>query len=128
MPETRIRAGAMLGIMHAAGNFLEVRFRTPANDVYCIEVPEGILGGLTVALLSAAAKIQGTGPTQPMTLNSAQAFTYPDGRIGLELKLENAIRLPVLFPPEAISSLRDAAKTLDHLSKQIPGTSGPRRQ
>jgi hypothetical protein len=127
MPESRIRASAMLGMTaNLPNNLLEIRFCTPANDIYCIEIPEGILGGLILALISGSARIRGTGPTQPMTLDSIRPFSYPDGRIGLELSLEHAIRLPVLLSKESISTLEDAAKILERLSTQIPGP--PHRQ
>jgi hypothetical protein len=127
MPEIRIRAAAMLGMTaNLPDGLLEIRFRTPANDGYCIEIPEGILGGLIVALTSGSARIRGTGPTQPMTLDSIRLFRYPDGEVGLELSLENAIRLPIVLSKETISTLRDAANALERLSTQSPEP--PRRQ
>jgi hypothetical protein len=47
MPEAHIRIAAALGITpDRANNLLQVRVSDPQQQVYCIEIPEGVLGGL----------------------------------------------------------------------------------
>jgi hypothetical protein len=118
MPETRVAMAAMLSITQNNSQ-LEVRFRDPQNDVHCIDVPAGVLGGLITALRSHAAALPG-GAGQPMTLDSGRPFTLADGRVGLELLLDGAVRLPVLFPKEAIQVLRKTLDELERLSTRSP--------
>ena len=111
----------MLGIeSDDPNNSLLVRFRDPHNNVYAIDLSEGLIAGLVVALMSAAAQLRRAGLAQPMTLTGGRVFTAPDGRAGLELQLENAVHLPVLFPSEAIPTLRRTLDELEHLAKQAP--------
>jgi hypothetical protein len=72
MPETRVAMATMLSVT-PNDNQLEVRFRDSQNNVHCINVPAGALGGLITALRSQAAAMQG-GAGQPMTLDSGQMF------------------------------------------------------
>jgi hypothetical protein len=116
--EHHIEMAAMLAISPSAGN-LQLTFRDPQNDVYRLQVPAALLGGLIVALRSQAEHAQ-SGAGQPMTLDSGRPFTLMDGRVGLELTLDGAVRLPVLFPKEAIPVLRRTLEELDRLSRQSP--------
>lgn len=101
MPETQIKVAAMLG-MESIADALRLRVRDPANNVYVLDLAAPMIGGLAVTLTQQAARVQG-GAGQPMTLNASRAFSIADGRIGLELTLDNALRLPVLFPEEITS-------------------------
>ena len=120
MPETKITVAAILGMEPATGA-LRVRVRDPENNVYALDLTGPVLGGLTVALNSQAGRFQG-GIGQPMTLTASRAFTISDGRVGLQLTLDNSLQLPVLFPKEALPILRKAIDELERLSKQAPNT------
>jgi hypothetical protein len=129
MTETRIRLAGMLGSpSNPAGNLLEVRFRTAENGVLCIEIPEAILGGLMVALRVAAGHIAKTDDVHPMAVELKRLFVLQDGRLGLELLLENVIRLPMVFPKEMVPALRTALDELEVLSRQFEASSPPRWQ
>ena len=126
MTETRIRLAGMLGSpSNPAGNLLEVRFRTAENDVLCIEIPEAILGGLMIALRVAAGHIAKTDDVHPMAVELKRLFVLQDGRLGLELLLENVIRLPLVF---LVPALRTALDELEVLSSQFEASSPPRWQ
>jgi hypothetical protein len=123
---TRIRLSTMLAMTaDRTNNRLEFQARDAQSQVFCIEIPEAMLGGFIVALNSQAGQLRGSGGGQPMTLNSGRPFTIADGRVGLELTLDNGFRLPVLFPKEAIPILRSTLDELERLSKQAPGARRP---
>jgi hypothetical protein len=63
MPENRIAMAAMLSVT-PNNNQLQVRFRDSQNNIHCVDVPAGALGGLIVALRSQAGEMQG-GRGQP---------------------------------------------------------------
>jgi hypothetical protein len=53
MPETNIKAAAMLGVEpDRQNNVLRLRFRDPSNNVYTLDLGESMIGGLTAALTS----------------------------------------------------------------------------
>lgn len=95
-----------------------------ASHAYAIELPYQIVGGLIASLMAMAPKIApGVGEKgadiQPLTLDSGQPFSLPDGRAGLEITVETAIRLPLVFPPEAIPVLRTALDKLEVLTRKF---------
>jgi hypothetical protein len=116
--ERRIQMAAMLSLTPGDSGLL-LGFRDPDGGMYRLEIPAGAIGGLIVALRSHAAVAQG-GSGQPMTLDSGRPFTLLDGRVGLELLLEGTVRLPVLFPREAIPVLRRTLDELERLSTKSP--------
>jgi hypothetical protein len=118
MPETQIKIAAMLG-MEPTADALRLRCRDAENNVYTIDLTAPMVGGLAVALTQQAAQVQGS-VGQPMTLNAGRPFSIADGRIGLELTLDNGLRLPVLFPKESLPVLRKTIDELERLSKQSP--------
>ena len=121
MPNVHARMAAVLSIIaDQASSTLQVSMRDDDNTVYQLDLPDGLVGGLIVSLISQIQHLRPSGVAQPMTLNSGRSFALPDGRIGLELLLENAVRLPVLFPKEAIGALRDTLEELDRLSQSSP--------
>jgi hypothetical protein len=125
MAVTEIQLSAMLGIeVDRNAHSLRLQARDAHQNIYQINLPESMLGGLIVGLRSQINRLRGSAVGQPMTLDSGQAFTLPDGRVGLELMLDNAVRLPVIFPKEAIAVLR---KSLDELERLSGGSSGPTR-
>jgi hypothetical protein len=91
-----------------------------AERIAFVELSDGhneLFRSVVQSLLSArAAQLTDNRVGQPMTLNASQPFTIADGRAGLVLLLDNAVRLPVLFPREAIPVLRRSLDTLEGLS------------
>jgi hypothetical protein len=125
MPETKIQVAAMLGIEpDPPNNLLRLRFKDKEDNVYALDLGVSILGGLIAGLMGVLGHLRGTGIAQPMTLNSGRPFVLADGRAGLEMTLESVLRLPVLFPREAIPALR---KTLDELERRSIPTPPPSR-
>jgi hypothetical protein len=121
MPETNIKAAIMLGVEpDRQNNVLRLRFCDPSNNVYALDLAEPMIGGLTAALVGQIGQLKQSGVGQPMTLTSGRPFQIGDGRIGLELTLDNALRLPVLFPKEAIPALRKTLDELERLSTKAP--------
>jgi len=99
---------------------MRVQLRDAHGGVHTIEIPAGVLGALLVALHSQASRLGPNRFGQPMTLTSGNAFATADGRVGLELVMENAVRLPVLFPREAIETLREALDELERFAGTPP--------
>jgi hypothetical protein len=121
MSNVHARMAAVLSIIaDQASSTLQVSMRDDENTVYQMDLPDGLVGGLIVSLISQIQHLRPSGVAQPMTLNSGRSFALPDGRIGLELLLENAVRLPVLFPKEAIGALRETLEELERLSQSAP--------
>jgi hypothetical protein len=121
MSNVHARMAAVLSIIaDQASSTLQVSMRDDDNTVYQMDLPDGLVGGLIVSLISQIQHLRPSGVAQPMTLNSGRSFALPDGRIGLELLLENAVRLPVLFPKEAIGALRETLEELDRLAQSSP--------
>ena len=119
MSEIELRG--LMGIEpNVADNYLTVRFRDQSNDVLTLKIGSGYLGGFIVGLISQASHLRDAGVNQPMTLTSIRPLTIGDGRRGIMMVLDDAARLPVLFPPAAIQALRTVLDTLEGLS-----TSGP---
>jgi hypothetical protein len=124
MSQNKVELAAVLSVTPTADK-IELQFRDKNNNIHCISIPSGALGGLLVGLRSVAATVPNSGSVQPMTLNSGRPFSISDGRVGLEFTLDNAVRLPVLFPREAIPVLRRSLDELEHLSKSAPATPRP---
>jgi hypothetical protein len=121
MPETKIVVGGFMGMeVDRNQNTVTVRFRDVANNVYALNIGGGYLGGLIVGLNSQAANLSDAHANQPMTLVSTRPFTMGDGRVGLMMVLDDSVRLPVLFPPAAIQSLRNSMDVLESHSSGGP--------
>src|ERR1700733_3587327 len=122
MAKNEISIGGFLGIeIDAAENALIVRLRDKSNNVYPLTTGAGYLGGLITGLSTQASRLQGAASNQPMTLHSTQPFTMADGGVGLMMVLENGgVRLPVLFPRNAIQSLRNSMDILESHSTEGP--------
>jgi hypothetical protein len=114
--EHHIQMATMTAIIQSNGG-LQLTFRDPHDDVYRLRIPVGVLGALIVALRAQAAAQGGAG--QPMTLDSGHPFRLPDGRVGLELLLDGAVRLSVLLMRDAITVLRRALDELERLPRTL---------
>jgi len=78
----------------------------------------GVLGTLIVSLLQAARAF----PTdtdeflsQPLQLTGVGVVSFEDGSFGLELLLDEGLRLFVAIPTESIAALRDCVNVIDTL-------------
>lgn len=94
-----------------------------AEGPFRLDIPLSILGPLTFGLFAMAPKIappDGLPAAMVLNLNSARPFALEDGRVGLELSVENDVRLPVLFPESAIQSVRAALDALERLRQSPP--------
>jgi hypothetical protein len=120
MAKQRITVAAMLSAQTiSVENKVSVQFRTDQNEVLTLDIPAGVIGGLIVALRFYGEPLQ-VELGQPVTLTSGRPFTIPDGRVGLNLLLDNAVRLPVLFPKKAIPALRSTLDKLERLASGEP--------
>ena len=104
---------------------LTVRLRGIDGRLYCLDLPEPMVGALIIGLATQAAHLTSTGAVQPMNLTSGKPFTLDDGSAGLELLLENTVRLPLVFPPKSIPVLRNALDELEDLHRKAPPESKP---
>jgi hypothetical protein len=103
----------------------KVLFRNATNQSYIVEIPLAILGSFLINLRAIAQQIMaGTSSApflgQPLTLNSGRPFQVSDDRVGLELTLDNGLRLPVVFPRSAIKALRKSLDALDSRATDKP--------
>jgi hypothetical protein len=114
MPETKIVVGGFMGMeADQSRNTVTVRFRDTAHNTFALEIAGGYMGGFIIGLHSQAANLSDAAANQPMTLISTRPFTMGDGRVGLMMLLDDSVRLPVLFPPAGIQSLRTSMDTLE---------------
>ena len=78
----------------------------------------GVLGTLIVSLLQAARAFPGESDeflSQPLQLTRAGVVSFEDGSFGLELLLDEGLRLFVAVPSESIAALRDCVNVIDTL-------------
>jgi hypothetical protein len=82
----------------------------------------GILGTLIVSLLQAARAFPGESDeflSQPLQLTGVGVVSFEDGSFGLELLLDEGLRLFVAVPSESIAALRDCANVIDTLDNAM---------
>lgn len=119
MPELCARMTGVLSVIpDIQSKSLQVRFRDASGQTYLLEFPQAILGTLLMTMITQSQHIApdpnaSTGAAQPMNLNSGRLFVLDDGRSGLELTIENSLRLPLVFPKETIPVLRKALAELE---------------
>ena len=80
----------------------------------------GVLGTLIVSLLQAARAFPGDSDeflSQPLQLTGVVSFE--DGSFGLELLLDEGLRLFVAIPSESIAALRDCVNVIDALDNAM---------
>jgi hypothetical protein len=78
----------------------------------------GVLGTLIVSLLQAARAFPGESDeflSQPLQLTGVGVVSFEDGSFGLELLLDQGLRLFVAIPSESIAALRNCVNTIDDL-------------
>jgi hypothetical protein len=78
----------------------------------------GVLGALIVSLLQAARAFPGDSDeflSQPLQLTGVGVVSFEDGSFGLELLLDEGLRLFVAVPSESIETLRDCVGVIDTL-------------
>lgn len=82
----------------------------------------GVLGTLIVSLLQAARAFPGDSDeflSQPLQLTGVGVVSFEDGSFGLELLLDEGLRLFVAVPSESIGALRDCVKVIDTLDNAM---------
>lgn len=104
---------------------IKVLARDRREQDFEIILPRHLLASLIASLLLGSKRIarkqeETRAPVQPLTLEGVHAFVLPDGRGGLELTIDSALQLPLVFPPEAIPLIRDALTTLEGMVTDVP--------
>ena len=82
----------------------------------------GVLGTLIVSLLQAARAFPGESDeclSQPLHLTGVGVVSFEDGSFGLELLLDEGLRLFVAIPTDSIAALRDGVKVIDTLDNAM---------
>jgi len=82
----------------------------------------GVLGTLIVSLLQAARAFPGDTDeflSQPLQLTGVGVVSFEDGSFGLELLLDEGLRLFVAVPTESIAALRECVKVIDTLESAM---------
>lgn len=82
----------------------------------------GVLGTLIVSLLQAARAFPGESDeflSQPLQLTGVGVVSLEDGSFGLELLLDEGLRLFVAVPPESIAALHDCVNVIDALDNAM---------
>ena len=78
----------------------------------------GVLGTPIVSLLQAARAFPGESDeflSQPLQLTGVGVVSFEDGTFGLELLVDDGLRLFVAVPSESIAALRDCVNVIDAL-------------
>ena len=87
-----------------------------------VALHRGVLGTLIVSLLQAARAFPGDSDeflSQPLQLAGVGVVSFEDGSFGLELLLDEGLRLFVAVPSESIAALRDCVKVIDTLDNAM---------
>jgi hypothetical protein len=82
----------------------------------------GVLGTLIVSLLQAARAFPSDADeflSQPLQLTGVGVVSFEDGSFGLELLLDEGLRLFVAIPTESIAALRDGVNVVDTLDSAM---------
>jgi len=84
----------------------------------------GVLGTLIVSLLQAARAFPADTDeflSQPLQLTGVGVVSFEDGNFGLELLLDEGLRLFVAIPTESITALHDCVNVIDTLDNAMTG-------
>lgn len=87
-----------------------------------INLHRGVLGTLVASLLQAARAFPGESEeflSQPLQLQGASVISFEDGTLGLELLLDDGLRLFVAVPRESIAGLRSCANLIGALGNAM---------
>jgi hypothetical protein len=82
----------------------------------------GVLGTLIVSLLQAARAFPSDSDeflSQPLQLTGVGVVSFEDGSFGLELLLDEGLRLFVAVPSESIAALRNCVGVIDALDNAM---------
>ncbi len=91
--------------------------RTVALDLH-----RGVLGTLIVSLLQAARALPGNNEeflSQPLQLVGVGVVSFEDGSFGLEMLLDEGLRLFVAIPSESIGALRRCVDVIEALDRAM---------
>ena len=86
-----------------------------------LQIHRGVLGSLIISLLQTAGSFPTESEaneflTQPLHLTGAGLIALEDGKIGLELALDQGLRVVLTMPREGIALLLACVEALDILS------------
>jgi hypothetical protein len=87
-----------------------------------LDLHRGVLGTLIVSLLQAARALPGDSEeflSQPLQLAGVGVVSFEDGSFGLELLLDEGLRLFVAMPSESIGALRKCVDVVDALDRAM---------
>ena len=82
----------------------------------------GVLGTLIVSLLQAARAFPADTDeflSQPLQLTGVGVVSFEDGSFGLELLLDEGLRLFVAIPSDSIAALHNCVNTIDDLGNAM---------
>lgn len=89
-----------------------------------VALHRGVLGTLVVSLLQAARAFPGDSEaflSQPLQLTGVGVVSFEDGSFGLELLLDEGLRLFVAVPSESIEMLCECAGVIETLDDTMTG-------
>ena len=86
------------------------------------DLHRGVLGTLIVSLLQAARALPGDSEeflSQPMQLAGVGVVSFEDGSFGLEMLLDEGLRVFVAIPSESLGALRRCVDMVDALDQAM---------
>jgi hypothetical protein len=91
------------------------------DEPVALQIHRGVLGSLIVSLLQTAGSFPadtdaGELLTQPLHLTGAGLIALEDGKIGLELVLDQGLRVVLTIPRDRVALLMSCVEALDILS------------
>lgn len=87
-----------------------------------LDLHRGVLGTLIVSLLQAARALPGDSEeflSQPLQLAGVGVVSFEDGSFGLEMLLDEGLRLFVDIPSESIAALRRCVDVIEALDRAM---------
>jgi hypothetical protein len=91
------------------------------DEPVALQIHRGVLGSLIVSLLQTAGSFPAEAEaaellTQPLHLTGAGLIALEDGKIGLELVLDQGLRVVLTIPRNHIAMLQSCVEALDMLT------------
>ena len=92
------------------------------EESLALDLHRGVLGTLIVSLLQAARALPANSEeflSQPLQLAGVGVVSFEDGSFGLELLLDEGLRLFVAIPSESIGALRRCVDVVEALDRAM---------
>jgi hypothetical protein len=91
------------------------------DEPVALQIHRGVLGSLIMSLLQTAGSFPADNEagellTQPLHLTGAGLIALEDGKIGLELALDQGLRVVLTIPRDRVALLMSCVEALDILS------------